>query len=99
MSKKQDEQVTKRKVTMTSVVATGQYDEAGNPLFATHLATDYVRPDFLDAYVEDAKTRWQAVTVSDGPDAGPGGFHGQTVVPERLNHELAGQTFAATKEN
>ncbi len=84
-----DETITKRRVTMTSVVAKPGGVE-------THQAVDYVRPDFLDAYVTDAKTRWQLVEVSDEPDAGPGGYHGQTHVPANLVHELAGQTFAAT---
>jgi hypothetical protein len=65
---------------------------------STHEAVDYVRPDFLDAYVADARTRWQSVEVSEEPDAGPGGYHGETNVPEGLNHPLAGRSFAATKE-
>lgn len=89
---KADPRVTKRKVTMTSVFAlpdgtTGQ-----------HQAVDYVRPDFLDEYVRDARTRWQVVEVSDEPDAGPAGYHGSTHVPAHLNHPLAGETFAATFE-
>ena len=90
-----DEVITKRKVTMRNVVAVEPSEQfpAG---FAEHIATDYVRPDFLDAYVADAKTRWQSVVVSEEPDAGPAGYHGQTYVPEGLDHPLAGQTFAAT---
>lgn len=63
-----------------------------------HEVADYVRPDFLDTYVADARTRWQTVTVSETPDAGPGGYHGETHVPAHLDHPLAGQTFAATQE-
>lgn len=59
-------------------------------------ATDYVRDDFLDAYVEDAKTRWATVEVSEEPDAGPGGYYGPTYVPEGLDTPLAGQYFEAT---
>ena len=59
-------------------------------------ATDYVRDDFLDAYVEDAKTRWEKVEVSDEPDAGPGGYYGPTYVPETLDHPLAGEFFEVT---
>lgn len=70
-------QITKRRVTMTSVVAAGKDDE-GRDLFHRYEAVDYVRPDQLDAYVADAKTRWQHVEVSDEPDAGPGGYHGST---------------------
>lgn len=90
------EQITKRRVTMRSETTTLRED--GTKLTLKQEAVDYVRPDFLDAYVTDAKTRWQSVTVSDDPDAGPGGYHGQTVVPDHLDHALAGATFAATKE-
>ena len=84
-----DPRITKKKVTMTNVFAIAEGT-------AQHEVVDYVRPDFLDAYVADARTRWQLVTVSDEPDAGPGGYDGQTSVPADLNHPLAGQTFAAT---
>jgi hypothetical protein len=87
-------EVTKRRVTMTNVTALGD-DDKGNPRYARQVVTDYVRPDFLDAYVADAKTRWQLVEVSDEPDAGPGGYHGQTAVPRGLAHPLAGQVFPA----
>src|SRR4051794_19001921 len=84
-----DPAITKRRVTMRSVVLTPDG-------VATHEAVDYVRPDFLDAYLADARTRWQVVEASDLPDAGPGGYHGATHVPASLNHPLAGQTFPAT---
>lgn len=90
-------EITKRKVTMTNVVYAGK-DADGNDLFQKQVATDYVRPDFLDAYVADANTRWQHVEVSDEPDAGPGGYDGQTAVPAGLDHELAGAVFPATNE-
>ena len=35
----------------------------GNPYTIT--TTDYVRPDHLDAYVADARTRWQIITIDD----------------------------------
>jgi hypothetical protein len=92
-AEKTDPRVTKRKVTLQSATLAPD----GNVY--TTVMTDYVRPDFLDAYVADAQTRWQVVTVSDEPDAGPGGYHGETVVPENLTHELAGQVFPATKED
>lgn len=93
-----DETITKRKVTLTNVVEVPVSDDFPNGS-ATHVVEDYVRPDYLDAYVKDAKTRWQIVTVSDEPDAGPAGYHGATHVPEGLDHELAGQTFAATDKD
>ncbi len=86
-------EITKRRVTMTNVLVT----EEGDKIVTRRIqATDYVRPDFLDAYVADAKTRWQVVQVSEEPDAGPGGYHGQTHVSEHLDHPLAGQTFPET---
>jgi hypothetical protein len=97
MARKQTEpQITKRRVTMRNFVVTGVDDE-GRPVVQQQEAVDYVRPDFLDAYVEDARTRWQHVEVSDEPDAGPAGYHGATHVPHTLDHPLAGQTFAATE--
>lgn len=89
-------EITKRRVTMRNFTATA--DAGGNPVVHTHEAVDYVRPDFLDAYVADARTRWQVVEVSDEPDAGPAGYHGATHVPDGLDHPLAGRTFPATSE-
>lgn len=88
-------QVTKRKVTMTSSWLTGVVDDEGNRETKTAQVIDYVRPDILDAYVADAKTRWQLVEVSDEPDAGPGGYGGATFVPPDLAHPLAGTYFPA----
>jgi hypothetical protein len=90
-------EVDKRKVTMRSIIPAG-FDTKGKPRVHVHEAVDYVRPDILDAYVADARTRWQDVTVSDKPDAGPAGYHGETHVPEHLAHPLAGQTFPSTKD-
>ena len=108
-----DEVITKRRVTMTSFAVVVGAD--GNPVPAVDEKTgeqipgtvltakremvDYVRPDFLDAYVADAKTKWQTVLVSDEPDAGPGGYHGATFVPDYLDTPLAGQTFDETPES
>jgi hypothetical protein len=89
-----DPRIDKRRVTMVSVMASGRVVD-GKPEVIEHRVVDYVRPDFLDAYVADAKTKWQSVTVSDEPDAGPGGYDGATHVPARLSHPLAGQTFPA----
>jgi hypothetical protein len=94
MTETQDSRVDKRRVTMTSFVVNG-VDEDGKPVVNKHEAVDYVRPDFLDAYVAAAEANWQSVTVSDEPDAGPGGYEGATHVPAHLDHELAGQTFEA----
>lgn len=81
--------ITKRRVTMTSVYA---LPDGGT---AEHQAIDYVRPDHLDAYVADARKTWQSVTVSDEPDAGPGGYGGQTAVPAHLDVPDAGVVYAA----
>lgn len=75
--------VTKRRVTLVS------YDPPVT-------AVDYVRPDFLDAYLATARGQWAEVHVADEPDAGPGGYHGATYVPAELDHPLAGKFFPAT---
>lgn len=90
---KTDPRITKRRVTMRSATLSADGE------VRTNEAVDYVRPDFLDAYVADARTRWQQVTVSDEPDAGPAGYDGTTHVPARLDHPLAGATFAASQED
>lgn len=89
-----DDRITKKRVTMRSIVAS----DTSPTGFVEHLATDFVRPDFLDEYVSDAKLRWQSVNISEEPDAGDGGYDGVTHVPAHLNHPLAGQTFAATEK-
>lgn len=81
---KSDPQTTKRRVTMRSVVA------LPDGTTAQHEAVDYVPEDILDAYVADARTRWQAVIVSDNYDAGPGGHDGDTA---ELEHLTAGKTL------
>lgn len=86
-----NEIITKRRVTMRGI---GLAPDGETTLL--HEAVDYVRPDFLDAYVADARTKWQSVVVSDEPDAGPLGYHGPTTVPAHLDHPLAGQSFPAT---
>lgn len=87
-----DERVTKRKVTMRNVFA------LPDGTVAEHKAEDYVRPDHLDAYLEDARTRWQVVEVSEEPDAGPGGYDGATSVPVDLALPDAGVVYPATRE-
>lgn len=81
---KQDPRIDKRVVTVT-------HRQGG----LETVVTDYVRPDFLDAYVAAAEATGATVEVG-GVDAGPGGYHGATHVPENLDHPLAGQTFHAT---
>jgi hypothetical protein len=90
-------EITKRRVTMRSTNVVG-HDTKGKPLLQDHEAVDYVRPDHLDAYVADARTKWQSVEVSDEPDAGPGGYHGQTAVPEHLSLPDAGTVYPAEKK-
>lgn len=45
-------------------------------------ASDYVDIEHIDAYVADARRRWQAVIVGDEIDHGPGGEDGEYVVHE-----------------
>lgn len=89
---KTDERVTKRRVTMRNAAI----DPTDPRKTIITEATDFVRPDFLDAYVADARTRWQSVEVSDEPDAGPAGYDGPTFVSPRLDHPFAGSYFPAT---
>lgn len=86
-----DPRVTKRRVTMRSISL-----GADGKTYETE-AVDYVRPDFLEAYLADAREpgKWQLVMVSDEPDAGPGGYHGTTSVPAHLNRPDAGVVYAA----
>lgn len=88
---KTDPRVTKRRVTMTSITA------LPDGRVATQTAIDYVRPDHLVAYLAAARENWQAVEVSDEPDAGPGGYDGPTHVPAGLNLPDAGTTYPATE--
>lgn len=82
--------ITKRKVTMRSatLLPDGQIAETR--------CEDYVRPDFLDAYVADARTRWQVVEVSAEPDAGPAGYDGPTHIPAGLAVPNAGTYYPPT---
>jgi hypothetical protein len=64
----------RRKVTMTNAVA---LPGGGTAL---HEAVDYVAVDHLEAYVADANERWQAVSVGDEEDHGPGGEKGEYTV-------------------
>ena len=93
MAKKTDPRVDKRRVTCQSATL-----GADGKVLITKME-DYVRPDFLAAYLVEARKNWQLVEVSDEPDAGPAGYHGATVVPETLDHPLAGQVFPETPEN
>ena len=94
-----DPRVTKRRVTMRNYVAKPPLKPGGRPVVETHEAVDYVNPELLDAYVADARTRWAHVEVSDEPDAGPGGFHGQTAVPAGIDHPEAGTVRPAIQED
>lgn len=82
-------EITKRRVVMRSVSL------APDGQTYTVEAVDYVRPDHVEAYVADARGRWQYVEVSDTPDAGPGGYAGQTVVPAGLDVIDAGAVYPA----
>lgn len=73
----------KRKVTMrnATLLADGET--------ATVEVTDYVPLDILDAYVADARTRWQFVGVGEEHDPGPGGDDGETAVLAHLEGKSA----------
>ena len=88
-----EHEITKRRVTMRS---SGLSPDGATTL--EYEATDYVRPDHLEAYVADARTRWQFVEVSEEPDAGPGGWGGATAVPAHLDLPDAGTVYPAEDE-
>lgn len=94
---KADPRITKRRVTMKNVRL------LSNGLTAHEEAVDFVLPEKLDAYVADARTRWQFVEVSEEPDAGPGGYDGDTAEPEHLRgksaRDFARYGDASTPEN
>lgn len=82
MPQQTDERVTKRRVTCrSSSIVPGMTGPKGEPVTQIWTKVDYVRPDFLDAYVAHARQMWQDVEVSDEPDAGPGGYDGATYIP------------------
>ena len=93
-----DPRVDKRRVTMVNPKMIADPDNPGKFIIVEEVATDFVRPQHLDAYVEDARTRWQSVTVSDEFDAGLGGYGGQTHVPAHLSLADAGTTYPAEQE-
>jgi hypothetical protein len=85
-----DPRIDKRRVTCRSIVAV----PGGT---AEMTATDYVRDRYIEAYVADARERWQFVEVSEEYDAGPGGYDGATYVPEGLAVADAGTFYPATE--
>lgn len=91
---KPDPRVTKRRVTMTRSRVLRR-DEDG-VLTATEEAVDYVRPDFLDAYLAKRSADWDLIEVSEEPDAGPAGYEGATWIPADLDHPEAHTYFPAT---
>lgn len=86
-----DPRITKRKVTMRSISAG---PEEGMVLET--IREDYIREDFLPAFLEVARRDWQQVTVADGYDAGPGGYDGATYVPPGIAHPLAHHFYPST---
>ena len=82
--------ITKRKVTMKSITA------LPNGETAEISCEDYVRPDFLDAYLADVRGKWQVVEVGDEPDEGPAGFDGPTFISPELNVPNAGTYYPPT---
>jgi hypothetical protein len=90
-------QITKKRVTMrTAEIVPGMTDDAGKPVVKITEGVDYVREDFLDAYLVDARSRWQTVEVSEEYDAGPAGYDGATYVPPGIAHPLAHHFYPAT---
>lgn len=73
-----NEQPTKRRATMVSYQATTDSD--GKPVVRKFEAVDYWHVEEIDARTQAALAGgWQHVEISDEPDAGPGGYHGEYV--------------------
>jgi hypothetical protein len=83
-------QTDKRRVTMRSIRL------AANGATITEECVDYVPSRILDAYVADARTRWQMVEVGDF-DHGPGGPDGDTDHTAHLK-DLTEEGLAAAHE-
>jgi hypothetical protein len=90
--KDNDPRVTKRRVTMRGL----GFDAEGGTTQSE--IVDYVLPEHLDAYVAARRAAGFFVTVSDEPDAGPGGYDGATYVPHDIDHPEAGTFRPATGE-
>jgi hypothetical protein len=68
------------------IAVTNTFDDNGGATEHRHEFHDYVPVDILDAYVADAKTKWQDVrVVSDEHDPGPAGDEGLTHYPAHLS--------------
>lgn len=72
----------RRKVTMVSLSA------GLNGAVNRHEAVDYVDVEHLDAYVADARTRWQSVEVGDETDHGPAGENGHYKVHSHMTKKV-----------
>lgn len=78
--------IEKRHVRLQNTQVVG-YDENGRAMLADHVVDDYVPVTILDAYLEDARTRWQfADVVADAHDPGPAGDDGFTHYPHHISH-------------
>ncbi len=101
---RKDPRIDKRKVTLTNYIVIPV--DGAEPEVHKHKVEDFVGPEYLEEYLRVARTpdpktgapRWQQIEVSEEPDAGPGGYHGETSIPAELNHPLAGTVLAATEE-
>lgn len=86
--------IEKRHVRGRSTAVVG-YDENGKALLQDIEFNDYIPVDILDAYLEDARTRFQVVeVVADEHNPGPAGDDGHTHFPHHLSdgHPHQGQT-------
>lgn len=84
----------KRHVRGTNTAVVGRM-ESGEVILQDHEFNDYVPVDILDAYLADARERWQFVeVVSDEHDPGPAGDKGLTHYPHHLSagHPNQGKT-------
>lgn len=86
------DRIEKRHVKCRSTAVVG-YDHDGKALLQDQSVEDFVPADILDAYLDDARKRWQSVeVVSPEHNPGPGGDDAHTHYPSHLSHPLAGKT-------
>lgn len=88
------DRIEKRHIRCRNTAVVG-YDHDGRALLQDQSVEDFVPADIVDAYLADARTRWQHVElVADEHRPGPAGDDGLTHYPHHLSagHPHQGKT-------
>jgi hypothetical protein len=83
MTQSEGTSMERRKVTMISFFA-----DPVTGMAIKHEAIDFVGVDDVDAYVADARTRWQSVIVGTSNEHGPGGDKGHYALPQHIKRGI-----------